>query len=62
MTFKSINKKWTSTTLIGSNTQKKKTQSIRPVAKAQVLTSVEQRKILREKVEQKRVEEEHKKK
>ena len=42
-------------------TPKKKTQSIRRVAKARVLTSVEQPKIFREKVEQKRVEE-HKKK
>ena len=44
-----------------NNTQKK-TQSIRPAAKAWVLTSVEQQKIFLEKVEQKRAEEERKKK
>ena len=43
-------------------TPEKKAQSIRPVAKARVLTSVEQRKMFREKVEQKRVEEERKEK
>ena len=43
-------------------TPEKKGQSIRPVAKARVLTSVEQRKMFQEKVEQKGVGEECKEK
>ena len=58
-----MKKKWTNTSvivdcLIFPATPEKKTQGIRPVAKAQVLISVEQKKLFQEKAEQKKLEEE----